>query len=208
MIPLDVTAPQLAWHVLASGKLTAAREGRCRVCGGLLVGEARPFKPSDNWMDEHQCACKYSDFICAGCSWALQNRNLLSLSIKRALLISPATGYRNYTDAEISGLLADMRAGFAPPYLFFIREKRNAYKKHVILEATVSWGNPGYITLLTSDDNFTIPLDFSRLAEAAEQLASIELSGRQRFLLLRDPLWRVASLLARVQNNFKKGASA
>ncbi|MGI9951982.1 hypothetical protein V3F56_06415 [Moorellaceae bacterium AZ2] len=203
MIPYDVTAPQLAWYVLASGDLTPTGEGYCRICGGLLVGEARPFRPSDNWMDEHQCACKYSDFICAGCSWALQNRNLLSLSIKRALLVSPAAGYRNYTDAEIEQLFADMRKGFEPPYLFFIREKSNAYKKHVILEAAVSWGNPGYVTLLTNDDNFTIPVDLRRLADAAEKLQGLELSGRGRFVLLSDPFWRIASVLARAKSNNK-----
>jgi len=204
MIPPGVTAPQLAWHVLASGSLTPAADGYCRICGGLLVGEAKAFKPSDNWMDEHQCACKYSDFICAGCAWALQNRNLLSLSIKRALVISPAAGYRNYTDAEIDTLLADMRKGFEPPYIFFLREKKNAYKKHVILEAAVSWGNPGYVTLLTNDDNFTIPLDFSRLADAVEELIELGPSGRERFMLLSDPFWRVASLLARAKSNNSK----
>lgn len=212
MIPIEVTAPQLAWHVLASGDLTPAGEGYCRICGGLLVGGVKPFKPSENWMDEHQCACKYSDHICAACAWALQNRNLLALSIKRALLISPASGYRNYTDSDLDDLLADMRRGFEPPYLFFIREKRSAYKKHVILEAAVSWGNPGYVTLLTSDDNFTVPLDLSRLAAAVEELEELKPSGSELFILFSDPFWRVAIFLARIkmnsENNSGKGDTA
>lgn len=199
MIPHSVTAPQLAWYVAASGNLAPAEGGYCRICGGLLVGEARPFKPSGNWMDEHQCACKYSDLICAACAWALRNRNLLSLSIKRALVISPAAGYRNYTDAEIEILLSDMRKGFEPPYIFFVRARKNAYKKHAILEAAVSWGNPGYVTLLTGDDSFTIPLDFSRLARAAEELAELRPSGREQAVLFSDPFWRVAGLLARAK---------
>ncbi|MGI9951400.1 hypothetical protein V3F56_03475 [Moorellaceae bacterium AZ2] len=204
MTPYTVTAPQLAWHVLAAGNLTSVQEGYCRVCGGPLVGEVKLFKPSSNWMDEHQCACKYSDFICEGCSWAIQNRSLLTLGIKRALVISPATGYRNYSDEEIDTLLLDMRKGFDPPYIFVIRGKKNPYKKHLILEAAVSWGNPGYVTLVTNDDNFTVPVELPKLADAVEQVIELEPSGREYRILFSDPFWRIASLLARSKNKSAK----
>lgn len=206
MIPYGVTPSQLAWHVLAAGTLVPAAPGRCRICGGELFGEALPFQPSDNWMDEHQCMAKDSDLACAACWWALKNRNLLSLTIKRARLISPSSGLVDYTDDRIAELFAAMRRGFEPPYLFFVRENPQGYKRHVILEAAVSWGNPGYVTLLTADDNFTLPLDLARLADAAEELAVRRAAEPRLRAPLEDPFWRVASLLARIveRNNTKE----
>lgn len=207
MIPPDITAPQLAWHVLAGGNLAPVAQGCCRICGGRLVGKAQLFAPSQNWMGEHQCACKDSDRICGGCAWVLRNRGVLSLTMRRARLISPTVGCKDYGDDMIPELITDMRRGFPPPYLFFLRERRSPYKNHLLFEAAVSWGNPGYVTFVTADDNFSVPLDLTELAAAIEILAGSHKAGRRLRLPQADPFWRTAELLASLEGRRRSGGT-
>lgn len=211
-IPYSVTAPQLAWHILAGGNLSPTREGRCRICGGDLVGSASIHNPSPAWVDEYRCKAKHSSVVCEACRWATSKlvfRKILSLQ-KLALIISPnlkkVTIENKHTDEFFRNLEL-----VEPPFLIAVKPVHGLYQKHLIFDMNVSWSKvQGYLTIMAAGDNFTLPIKFSRLKYCLDyfnnEFQGLAPDGKTSYCLNfgNDILWSTAYSLYRHQHNYFK----
>lgn len=202
MIPVTTTATQLAWHSIAGGDLAPTADGECRICGGKLVGNVSRHEISPSWMDEFKTKARYSDHVCEACEWTRKNRNI-TMKLSMGLIISPEIGALYYNREQVDDYL-EMAANLKGPYIIIFNKANGPYKRHLLFETAVSWGQPPYITILTERDNYTVPLKIGRIRYAldylTEKYGGKRLEKRDAYDLIRnnDILWAVAfSLYAR-----------
>jgi hypothetical protein len=128
-----LSGSQLVWQSMNPEKSLAVNDGRCRICGGVLLGTPLHMKDfySNNWTTENYVRHRASKYVCQPCS---ENKHLYSKSLGQGYLAT-RTGFTRFESLlDVEKAIACLPDEFV---LAIVLKKPRQYRKHTVYDAVV-----------------------------------------------------------------------
>ncbi len=133
MIPK--TASQIVFSGMVKKNLDVTEDGRCRLCGGVLLGNAVQAKKfySDGWTDEAFIRDRNSNYICEPCNFLKKyyNQNL------HRGLIATEHSFKMFETAQ--DILETLKKLPEDPFVLIFKTWGGTYRRHVIYFSPVNY---------------------------------------------------------------------
>jgi hypothetical protein len=128
-----LSGSQLVWQGMNINNVLAVNDGRCRICGGTLLGTPVHMKKffSNRWTTENYIRYKASEYVCQPCN---ENKSFYSKGIGYGYLAT-RTGYIRFESLlDVEKSLANLPNEFV---LAIVLRKPRQYRKHTIYDTVV-----------------------------------------------------------------------
>lgn len=198
------TAPQIVYAALNGLPQTRnALPGRCRLCGGNLIGEPVfwPSRAKDKWTSENLARDKSSAYICEPCSWAYGRPQLMTAAMgSNRGFVATVNEFRGFNSA--ASIIRALETVPAEPSVWLL--KTGVIQKPVLFLPAVSY--PPYLRVtFVEGDSCAREFIFrpEQLIDRFNEFSALPAGQRQK-LARRSPADELVNWLVNVRQKEEK----